>query len=94
MSSGWITKCPCGQNQDDEGLMIQCDRCLVWQHGNCVGIFDESKVPKNYFCEQCKPQHKIHQEARRRRSEVTQARQIRIMKGVRNKQICTSHDIL
>mmetsp|Transcript_3831 Transcript_3831/g.5113 ORF Transcript_3831/g.5113 Transcript_3831/m.5113 type:complete len:360 (+) Transcript_3831:249-1328(+) len=92
MSSGWITKCPCGQNQDDEGLMIQCDRCLVWQHGNCVGIFDESKVPKNYFCEQCKPQHKIHQEARRRRSEVTQARQIRIMKGQRRARTGSDKD--
>ncbi|GAB5360643.1 hypothetical protein AAMO2058_000644700 [Amorphochlora amoebiformis] len=79
--NNWITKCPCGQNQDADGLMIQCDRCLVWQHGDCVGLFTEASVPDQYFCEQCKPQHKIHQEARRRRAEVTQARQIRIARA-------------
>mmetsp|Transcript_14935 Transcript_14935/g.26845 ORF Transcript_14935/g.26845 Transcript_14935/m.26845 type:complete len:309 (-) Transcript_14935:140-1066(-) len=79
--SDWVTKCPCGQNQDADGLMIQCDRCLVWQHGDCVGLFSKASVPDQYFCEQCKPQHKIHQEARRRRAEVTQARQIRIARA-------------
>mmetsp|Transcript_1983 Transcript_1983/g.2818 ORF Transcript_1983/g.2818 Transcript_1983/m.2818 type:complete len:341 (+) Transcript_1983:36-1058(+) len=77
----WITKCPCGQNQDPDGLMIQCDSCLVWQHGDCVGLFSKESVPDQYFCEACKPQHKIHQEARRRRAEVTQARQIRIARA-------------
>jgi len=76
-----VTKCPCGQNHDSDGLMIQCDRCLVWQHGDCVGIFRGSKVPENYFCENCRPQHKIHQEARKRRAEVFQARQLRIAKA-------------
>lgn len=77
----WITKCPCGQNQDADGLMIQCESCMVWQHGDCVGVFAKANAPERYFCEKCKPQHRIHQEARRRRAEVTQARQIRITRA-------------
>jgi len=66
-------------DQDTDGLMIQCDKCQVWQHGDCVGVFKEIKG--QYFCENCKPHHKIHVEARKHRAEVTQARQRRIAKG-------------
>lgn len=47
---------------DDAGnFFIQCDNCQVWQHGGCVGLFDESMSPDEYFCEDCKPEfHKIH----------------------------------
>ena len=32
--------CVCGvQAEDDEGgLWIQCESCLAWQHGGCVGF--------------------------------------------------------
>jgi histone-lysine N-methyltransferase ASH1L len=36
----------------DEGLMIQCERCLVWQHSDCVKA--DSSV-EHYLCEQCVP---------------------------------------
>jgi hypothetical protein len=37
------------------GLFIQCDTCQVWQHGGCVGVFDESTTAdEQYFCEECK----------------------------------------
>ncbi|KAH0538700.1 hypothetical protein FGG08_004717 [Glutinoglossum americanum] len=36
------------------GLFIQCDMCKVWQHGGCVGIWDQSTSPDEYFCEQCR----------------------------------------
>lgn len=36
----------------DEGLMIQCERCLVWQHCECVQA-DESAP--SYHCERCVP---------------------------------------
>jgi DNA mismatch repair ATPase MutL len=38
------------------GLFIQCDDCLVWQHGGCVSIMEQSAVPDNYYCEECKPE--------------------------------------
>ncbi|KIW04611.1 hypothetical protein, variant [Verruconis gallopava] len=52
---------PHGSSQDDQtddlgGLFIQCDDCQVWQHGGCVSIMEESAVPDNYYCEQCKPE--------------------------------------
>jgi hypothetical protein len=52
---GWVTRCPCGRNDDDDGeFMIQCDKCSVWQHGNCVRIAKDS-VPEKYECDQCNP---------------------------------------
>ncbi|KAI1612036.1 hypothetical protein EDD36DRAFT_272599 [Exophiala viscosa] len=46
---------------DDTGnFFVQCDKCGVWQHGGCMGLLDESMLPDEYYCEQCKPQfHKI-----------------------------------
>ncbi|SGZ54369.1 CIC11C00000000330 [Sungouiella intermedia] len=39
----------------DTGLFIQCEKCLVWQHGYCVGLFINEDVPDKYWCEECKP---------------------------------------
>lgn len=39
----------------DQGLFIQCDKCSVWQHGFCVGLFRNDDVPDKYWCELCKP---------------------------------------
>lgn len=46
---------------DDTGnFFVQCDNCGVWQHGGCMGLTDESMLPDEYYCEQCKPEyHKI-----------------------------------
>ena len=55
-SHDWVTRCPCGRNDDDDGDdMIQCDRCKVWQHFACVGILSNSQVPDNYHCDECDP---------------------------------------
>lgn len=40
----------------DTGLFIQCEKCLVWQHGYCVGLFINEDVPDEYWCEECKPE--------------------------------------
>ncbi|KAK6618752.1 hypothetical protein RUM43_013143 [Polyplax serrata] len=48
-----IINCLCGITEED-GLMIQCDLCLCWQHGHCAGIFRESDVPDKYTCAICK----------------------------------------
>lgn len=36
----------------DEGLMIQCERCLVWQHCECV---QANPAAASYNCERCVP---------------------------------------
>ena len=35
----------------DVGLFIQCDKCSVWQHGYCVGLFIDEDVPDKYWGE-------------------------------------------
>jgi hypothetical protein len=54
-----VTRCPCGDNDDQEGFMIQCETCQVWQHGDCVGVTKQT-VPDEYYCELCMPEHPIH----------------------------------
>ena len=41
-----VVNCSCGRNEED-GLMIQCDICLCWQHGMCLDIHKEEEVRKN-----------------------------------------------
>jgi histone-lysine N-methyltransferase ASH1L len=41
--------CVCGQYKD-EGLMVQCERCHIWQHCDCVGHPDGED---NYYCQDC-----------------------------------------
>ncbi len=59
-----ITRCPCKENEDTDGFMIQCETCQVWQHGECVGV-TEKDVPDMYYCEKCMPDHPIHVNHRR-----------------------------
>lgn len=49
-----VIRCPC-KNNIDYGLMIQCETCDVWQHSICVGIRNQTDVPKHYYCELCSP---------------------------------------
>ncbi|KAJ4927794.1 hypothetical protein JOQ06_015596, partial [Pogonophryne albipinna] len=46
-----IIRCICGMYKD-EGLMIQCEKCMVWQHFDCMRL--ETEV-EHYLCEQCEP---------------------------------------
>lgn len=48
-----LVNCTCRRSEED-GLMIQCDICLCWQHGYCVGIEDEDPVPEKHVCETCR----------------------------------------
>ncbi|XP_075151382.1 protein MBD-R2-like [Haematobia irritans] len=48
-----IINCLCGYIEED-GLMIQCELCLCWQHGICNGIDKESQVPDKYVCYICR----------------------------------------
>ena len=37
MSEGEVVHCTCGHTEGD-GMMVQCESCLTWQHGSCLGI--------------------------------------------------------
>lgn len=47
-----IINCTCGYAEED-GLMIQCELCLCWQHAHCNNIAKESQVPEKYICAIC-----------------------------------------
>lgn len=47
-----IINCTCRYTEED-GLMIQCDLCLCWQHAFCNNIERESQVPEKYVCWIC-----------------------------------------
>ncbi|KAK9365360.1 transcription factor S-II, central domain-containing protein [Lipomyces kononenkoae] len=59
-------RCVCGLEttdpDDDKPLMVQCEKCLCWQHPECtMGITDETEVPDEYFCELCRPDlHEVY----------------------------------
>ncbi|KAK0097786.1 hypothetical protein PV326_013728 [Microctonus aethiopoides] len=67
-----ITRCIC-EFEHDDGYMICCDRCLVWQHVDCMGI-DRANIPDEYLCEICRPRRVDRQRARtlqmRKREEL------------------------
>lgn len=48
-----IINCICGYGEED-GLMIQCELCLCWQHGVCNGTVKPHEVPEKYVCLICK----------------------------------------
>jgi hypothetical protein len=60
-----VTRCVCGQDDDNEGFMVCCEQCEVWQHGDCIGV-KQTELPEMYYCEICAPRHPIHM----RRAEV------------------------
>ncbi|XP_050094519.1 uncharacterized protein LOC126577136 [Anopheles aquasalis] len=48
-----IINCVCKITEED-GLMVQCDVCLCWQHGFCQNFFKDSDVPDTYVCSICR----------------------------------------
>lgn len=34
-------------------LSLQCESCLCWQHGTCMGLYEDN-VPHNYICYYCR----------------------------------------
>ncbi|KAL6482643.1 hypothetical protein MHYP_G00075150 [Metynnis hypsauchen] len=47
-----IVRCVC-EVQEENDFMIQCDDCLCWQHGTCMGLYEDS-VPDSYSCYICR----------------------------------------
>ncbi|KAJ8979550.1 hypothetical protein NQ317_017699 [Molorchus minor] len=58
-----IINCTCGFTEED-GLMIQCELCLCWQHAYCNNIERESQVPEKYICYIC--QHPLRERTSRK----------------------------
>ncbi|OBZ83749.1 putative histone deacetylase complex subunit cti6 [Choanephora cucurbitarum] len=56
--SSSVTRCICGHTHS-LGLMVQCDKCEVWQHCECMGL-EPPDIPDQYYCEQCKPENHKH----------------------------------
>jgi len=52
MSEGEVVHCVCCHPEGD-GMMVQCEVCLTWQHGQCLGIEGEGQVPDKYICSVC-----------------------------------------
>ncbi|KAK5827890.1 hypothetical protein F5H01DRAFT_317217 [Linnemannia elongata] len=46
-----VIMCVCG-SKEDEGAMVQCDKCEVWLHLECLDL-SEDDVPEEYFCPTC-----------------------------------------
>lgn len=52
-----IVECICGTTEDDGELMAECEKCLKWQHLQCMlGHNDQDAVPEHYYCSVCKPE--------------------------------------
>jgi len=52
MTEEEVVNCVCSHNEGD-GMMIQCEICLTWQHGACLGVETEDQVPDKYICSIC-----------------------------------------
>uniref|UniRef100_A0A8B9CMK2 PHD finger protein 20 n=1 Tax=Anser brachyrhynchus TaxID=132585 RepID=A0A8B9CMK2_9AVES len=46
-----IVRCIC-EVKDENDFMIQCEECLCWQHGVCMGLLEDN-VPEKYTCYIC-----------------------------------------
>ncbi|XP_067402946.1 PHD finger protein 20 isoform X2 [Emydura macquarii macquarii] len=46
-----IVRCIC-EVEGENDFMIQCEECLCWQHGVCMGLLEDN-VPEKYTCYIC-----------------------------------------
>ncbi|NWX89371.1 PHF20 protein, partial [Nothoprocta pentlandii] len=46
-----IVRCIC-EVEEENDFMIQCEECLCWQHGVCMGLLEDN-VPEKYTCYIC-----------------------------------------
>ncbi|XP_029989611.1 PHD finger protein 20 isoform X2 [Sphaeramia orbicularis] len=47
-----IVRCIC-EVEEENDFMIQCEDCLCWQHGTCMGLLEDN-VPDRYTCYICR----------------------------------------
>lgn len=90
---GSITRCICGETHS-VGLMVQCDKCEVWQHCECMGL-EQPDIPDHYYCEQCKPEnHKSLRQhnGRTKRQYVSTERAAAIVKAPKKRMTLNSRE--
>ncbi|XP_066055084.1 PHD finger protein 20 isoform X4 [Chamaea fasciata] len=46
-----IVRCVCEVKEEND-FMIQCEECLCWQHGVCMGLLEDN-IPEKYTCYIC-----------------------------------------
>uniref|UniRef100_A0A8C5TWT1 PHD finger protein 20 n=1 Tax=Malurus cyaneus samueli TaxID=2593467 RepID=A0A8C5TWT1_9PASS len=46
-----IVRCVC-EVKEESDFMIQCEECLCWQHGVCMGLLEDN-IPDKYTCYVC-----------------------------------------
>ena len=44
MSEGEVVHCTFCLHTEGDGMMVQCESCLTWQHGSCLGIESADQV--------------------------------------------------
>lgn len=49
-----VIHCVCSQNTDEHGTMVQCDKCRIWLHSECVGLTEENADDVVFHCQTCK----------------------------------------
>ncbi|KAF3855874.1 hypothetical protein F7725_016597 [Dissostichus mawsoni] len=47
-----LVRCIC-EVEEENDFMIQCEDCLCWQHGTCMGLLEDN-VPDRYNCYICR----------------------------------------
>ncbi|XP_067449652.1 PHD finger protein 20-like isoform X1 [Thunnus thynnus] len=47
-----VVRCVCEVDEEND-FMIQCESCLCWQHGTCMGLYEDN-IPHNYICYYCR----------------------------------------
>jgi len=52
-----IIRCICARPSDANGSMVQCDRCEIWLHLDCIGQ-SEDALDEQYFCPRCAGQYR------------------------------------
>ncbi|KAK2168506.1 hypothetical protein LSH36_16g04013 [Paralvinella palmiformis] len=62
LSKDEVVNCICQLNEEN-GLMIQCEMCLCWQHAVCMGLMEET-LPAKYICYICSNPPGIRDSAR------------------------------
>ncbi|KAK8863848.1 hypothetical protein M9Y10_011539 [Tritrichomonas musculus] len=50
-NESWYLRCFC-DIKTEQGFMIQCEKCLNWQHAACLNI-NQNTLPVNYSCPIC-----------------------------------------
>lgn len=70
-------RCICGLYRD-EGVMIQCSDCKIWQHTECTGADIEAE---QYMCEKCKPRNVEYEIPLKEKTEEGYTYYLSLMRG-------------